>query len=74
MSEIHFAAEDDAAELIKALADEGYRTRLGPGPGSGDPAWVLTVEPFDERVIDMVDVYGGWVPGDTQLSPESDAD
>jgi len=66
MNQIHFAAEEDTTELVKALAEEGYRTGLAPGDGDG-PAWVLTVEPFDDRVVEMVDVYGGWIPGDIQL-------
>ncbi len=66
MSVIHFASEADSVELVKALADEGYRTDLAPGDLDAAPV-VLTVEPFDDRVVEMVDVYGGWIPGDTQL-------
>ncbi|AXT85744.1 hypothetical protein C6I20_11460 [Aeromicrobium sp. A1-2] len=72
MSPIYFDADDDAAELINALESEGYLTTLrregfaGEDDGE-DHAWVLLVEPYDDRVIEMVDVYGGWMPGDDRL-------
>lgn len=58
---VFFATRDDANELIKALSDEGFQTALTDGE-SETAAWVLTVDPFDDRVADMVDVYGGWLP------------
>ncbi len=76
MSAIHFDTSEDATELVKALEAEGYRTDLRPEGFAGeddseDRAWVLVVEPFDDRVVEMVDVYGGWMPGDEQLPPEA---
>lgn len=68
MSVIGFAQQEDTVELVKALGDEGYRCELNAGDAGGDVPWILTVEPFDERVVEMVDVYGGWIPGDTQLA------
>lgn len=67
--QIHFDEADDAAELVKALQAEGYVTRLDREAFAGeddaeDHAWVLVVEPFDDRVVAMVDVYGGWLPQD----------
>lgn len=78
MPQIYFDAEDDAIELIMALEAEGYTTALRREAFAGeedweDRAWVLDVEPFDDRVIEMVDVYGGWMPGDEQLPPEPPA-
>jgi hypothetical protein len=69
MGEIFFDTDDDAGELVKALESEGYSTSLRREAFAGeddsdDRAWVLTVEPFDDRVVEMVDVYGGWLPGD----------
>jgi hypothetical protein len=75
MTAIYFDTDDDAVELMTALETEGYRTNLQREPFAGeddsaDHAWLLTVEPFDDRVIEMVDVYGGWMPGDEQLPAE----
>ena len=64
MSIIQFAAEDDAAELIRELRSEGFTTNLRRV--SAD-LWELEVEPWDERIVEMVDVYGGWLPGDARL-------
>ena len=69
MGVVGFAQQQDSADLVKALVDEGYRVELRESADGGAPApWVLTVEPFDDRVVDMVDVYGGWIPGDAQLA------
>jgi hypothetical protein len=75
MTAIYFDTDDDAGELIAALEAEGYVTNLQREPFAGeddsaDHAWVLMVDPFDDRVIEMVDVYGGWMPGDEQLPAE----
>ncbi len=75
MAAIHFDEQDDAAELIGALDAEGYVTSLTRESFAGeedweDRAWVLLVEPFDDRVVEMVDVYGGWMPGDDRLAAE----
>ncbi|MDR7086195.1 hypothetical protein J2X11_001034 [Aeromicrobium panaciterrae] len=75
MPQIFFDSDDDATELIMALEAEGYTTALNREAFAGeedweDRAWVLDVEPFDDRVIEMVDVYGGWMPGDEQLPAE----
>lgn len=75
MAAIHFDDQDDAAELIGALEAEGYATTMTREAFAGeedweDRSWVLLVEPFDDRVVEMVDVYGGWMPGDDRLAPE----
>lgn len=72
MSAIYFDDEDDAAELIEQLHAEGYATvftreGFAGEDDSEDRAWVLVVEPFDDLVVEMVDVYGGWLPGDERL-------
>ncbi len=72
MAAIHFDSDGDATELVNALRAEGYQTTLTRDAFAGeedweDRAWVLMVEPFDGRVVEMVDVYGGWMPGDEQL-------
>ena len=64
MSTIQFAAEEDAAELIRELNGEGFSANLRQ---VSDQLWELDVEPWDDRVVAMVDVYGGWLPGDTRL-------
>jgi len=64
MSTIQFAAEEDAAELIRELNGEGFSTNLRQ---VSDQLWELDVEPWDDRVVAMVDVYGGWLPGDARL-------
>ena len=75
MGEIFFDAEEDAAELIAALTAEGYSATLREEPFAGeddaqDHGWTLHVEPFDDGVVAMVDVYGGWLPGDPHLAPD----
>lgn len=75
MNEIHFDTDDDAAELVSALETEGYTAVLRREAFAGeddadDHAWVLLVNPFDDRVVEMVDVYGGWMAGDER--PPSD--
>lgn len=72
MSDVYFDSDDDADELVSALQVEGYATSLRREGFAGeddseDRAWVLRVEPFDDRVIEMVDVYGGWMPTDARL-------
>jgi len=64
MSVIQFAADEDATELIRELTSEGFSTNLRQV--SGD-LWELDVEPWDDRIVEMVDVYGGWLPGDAHL-------
>lgn len=64
MSTIQFAAEEDAAELIRELNGEGFSANLRQ---VSDQLWELDVEPWDDRVVAMVDVYGGWLPGDQRL-------
>jgi len=64
MSTIQFAAEEDAAELIRELTGEGFSANLRQ---VSDQLWELDVDPWDDRVVAMVDVYGGWLPGDARL-------
>jgi hypothetical protein len=64
MSTIQFAAEEDAAELIRELKGEGFSANLRQ---VSDRLWELDVDPWDDRVVAMVDVYGGWLPGDAHL-------
>ena len=62
MDVVHFLAAEDARELVGALEAEGYTMRLveNPEPRSRS-RWLLEVEPFDDGVAAMVDVYGGWL-------------
>ncbi|HKY57340.1 MAG TPA: hypothetical protein VJL80_04820 [Aeromicrobium sp.] len=64
MSPIQFADDGDAAELIRELKGEGFSTNLRR---VSDELWELDVEPWDDRIVAMVDVYGGWLPGDAHL-------
>jgi hypothetical protein len=63
MDAVHFLTADDAQELIAALQAEGYTVRLRENPvADARSRYLLDVEPFDDGVVAMVDVYGGWLP------------
>jgi hypothetical protein len=62
--EIRFLSAADAEELLKALTVEGYVVELRPVPDDQRAPWRLDVDPFDDEVVAMVDVYGGWLPDD----------
>lgn len=63
MDAVHFLTADDAQELIGALQAEGYTVGLRENPAATSRSrWLLDVEPFDDGVVAMVDVYGGWLP------------
>ena len=63
MDAVHFLSADDAKELVAALSAEGYRSQLRENPDAGARSrWLLEVEPFDDGVVALVDVYGGWLP------------
>ena len=63
MDAIHFLTAEDASELIGALKAEGYAVRLEENRSAEVRSrWLLHVEPFDDGVVAMVDVYGGWLP------------
>lgn len=64
MTVVQFATAEDADELIRELTAEGYTTHLTK---HDDGSWLLDVSPSDARVVEMVDVYGGWLPGDQHL-------
>jgi hypothetical protein len=69
MDAVYFDADDDAAPLVAALEDEGYSTTLRREAFAGeedwdDRAWVLLVTPFDDRVVELIDVHGGWTTGE----------
>ena len=62
--EIGFLSAADAEEIVKALTVEGYAVELRPTPDDARVPWRVDVEPFDDQVVAMVDVYGGWLPED----------
>ena len=62
---VHFLVPEDADELTKALAAEGYRVQGAPVDGPGEVRWELRVTPYDDGVAALVDVYGGWMPDET---------
>lgn len=64
MTVVQFAAAEDADELIRELTSEGFTTHLTQND-KGE--WLLDVSPSDDRIVEMVDVYGGWLPGDEHL-------
>ena len=75
MTRIYFDEPEDSIELAKALEAEGYtvetvREAFAGEDDSDDHAWVLDVDQSDNRIIEMVDVYGGWLPGDERLAAE----
>lgn len=66
---IFFDEREDGDELAAALAAAGYTTSWAREGFAGeddadDRAWVLSVEPFDDGVVTLVDVHGGWLPSD----------
>ncbi|WP_344329219.1 hypothetical protein [Aeromicrobium halocynthiae] len=76
MSTIWFDPDDDATELVQALEAEGYAVRVRREEFAGeedheDTSTVLEVEPFDDGVEALVDVYGGWLPGDERLPADA---
>lgn len=75
MTRIYFDEPEDAGELAKALGAEGFtvetvREAFAGEDDSDDHAWVLTVAENDDRIAEMVDVYGGWLVGDERLPDE----
>lgn len=75
MTRIYFDEPDDSVELAKALEAEGYavesvREAFAGEDDSDDHAWVLVVAQSDDRIVEMVDVYGGWLNGDERLPAE----
>lgn len=75
MTRIYFDDPEDSVELAKALQSEGYtvetvREAFAGEDDSEDHAWVLVVAQSDERIVEMVDVYGGWLSGDERLPAE----
>lgn len=75
MTRIYFDEPEDAGELAKALEVEGYdvetlREAFAGEDDSDDHAWVLVVAQSDDRIVEMVDVYGGWLTGDERLPDE----
>lgn len=75
MTRIYFDEPEDSTELAKALEAEGFtvktvREAFAGEDDSDDHAWVLDVEQSDDRITEMVDVYGGWLPGDERVAAE----
>ncbi len=75
MTRIYFDEPADSVELVKALEAEGYTVEavheaFAGEDDSEDHAWVLEVEQADDRITEMVDVYGGWLAGDDRLPDE----
>ncbi len=75
MTRIYFDEPGDSVELAKALEAEGYavetvREAFSGEDDSDDHAWVLVVAQSDDRIVEMVDVYGGWLAGDERLPDE----
>lgn len=78
MTRIYFDAAEDSVELAKALEAEGYdvesvREAFAGEDDAEDLAWVLVVAQDDDRIVELVDVYGGWLPGDERLPAEAPA-
>jgi hypothetical protein len=59
---VYFLEADDARELTGALQAEGYDVAGRGCDGPGRARWVLEVTPYDDGLVAMVDVYGGWLP------------
>lgn len=62
---VYFLEPDDAQELTSALAAEGYVVAGRGCDGPGRARWLLDVAPYDDGLVAMVDVYGGWLPEET---------
>ena len=75
MREVYFDEDGDADELVSALEAEGYATTLRREAFAGeedwdDRGWVLVVDPFDARVVELVETHGGWLTGEAHPTPE----
>jgi hypothetical protein len=64
-AEVYFLDPDDALELTAALQAEGYDVAGRSCEGPGRARWMLAVAPDDDGLVAMVDVYGGWLLGET---------
>jgi hypothetical protein len=62
---VYFLDADDAQELVSALRAEGYEALGRPCDGPGRAQWALQVTPYDDGLVAMVDVYGGWLAEET---------
>jgi hypothetical protein len=62
---IYFLQPEDADELVSALRAEGYDVAARPCDGPGRARWTVDVTPYDDGLVAMVDVYGGWLPEET---------
>ena len=58
---VYFLDPADAQELTSALLAEGYTASGRACDGPGRARWVLDVTPYDDGLVAMVDVYGGWL-------------
>jgi hypothetical protein len=58
---VYFLDPADAQELTSALLAEGYAASGRACEGPGRARWVLEVTPYDDGLVAMVDVYGGWL-------------
>ena len=61
---VYFLEADDAQELRAALRAEGYDVVERACDGPGRARWALDVDPDDDGLAAMVDVYGGWLAGE----------
>jgi hypothetical protein len=59
---VYFLEPEDAAELGAALRAEGYAAAGRDCQGPGRARYALDVSPYDDGLVAMVDVYGGWLP------------
>ncbi len=62
---VYFLDREDAAELTDALRAEGYDVSERTCDGPGRATWAVRVTPYDDGLVAMVDVYGGWLPEET---------
>lgn len=59
--QVYFLHPADATELTSALQAEGYEVSGRECDGPGRARWALEVAPYDDGLVAMVDVYGGWL-------------
>ena len=62
---VYFLEKEDARELVAALRAEGYDVSERECAGPGRARWAIDVSPDDDGLLAMVDVYGGWLLGET---------
>jgi hypothetical protein len=66
---VYFLDPQDAEEISAALRAEGYDVVGRACDGPGRARWAIDVAPYDDGLVAMVDVYGGWLADEAEADP-----